>query len=144
MKVIEAKTIAEAWLGGAPYLRGLPDWADLTVLLHVSDPALVRKHDREVANILDSFLRDHGSFSNHTVAEQFPLVMSIATGVCRVFMKIIQTRYIQSSKSTLRIAGAPTHIAYCVGSQPEERCTTPSKTASKKCAIKPASHPFMS
>lgn len=69
MKVIEAKTIAEAWLGGSSYLRGLPDWADLTVLLHVSEPTLVRKQDREVANILDSFLRDHGAFSNHTVAE---------------------------------------------------------------------------
>lgn len=86
MKVIEAKTLAEAWLGGSTYLESLGDWADLTMLLHVSQPAFVRPQDREVANRLNKFLCDHGGFSNHTVAETiFPGYEYRQRGVDGVF-----------------------------------------------------------
>lgn len=86
MKVIEATTLAEAWLRGSEHLARTADWLDFTVLLHVEQPGLVRRADRDVALALDKFLTDRGAFGHHTVAETiFPGYEYRAHGVRGVY-----------------------------------------------------------
>ena len=139
MKVIEAKTIAEAWLGGSSYLRGC--LIGQICSIGVPEPTLVRKQDREVANILDSFLRPWSIQQPYRSRKQSSLAMSIATEVCKGVYENIQTRYIQSSKSIPHRWGTYAYRLVTSAVQQEERCTTP-QDLHQKCAIKPASHPF--
>lgn len=69
MKLISATTMAEAWLQGCVHLRSQQRWTDTTLVLHIEEPARVRRQDRAVSDALDAFLVEHDSYSNHTVAE---------------------------------------------------------------------------
>lgn len=86
MKFIEADTIAEGWLKGCKHLLSTPEWIDTTVILHINNPSLVRRQDRDVAAKLDTFLAKHQQYSNHTVAETiFPGYEYVRRGVDGVY-----------------------------------------------------------
>jgi hypothetical protein len=86
MKLIDADTLASAWLQASGHLLGRKGWTDTTIVLHVSNPAVVHRPDQDVADILDDFLVSHGQYSHHTVAETiFPGYEYITHGVEGVF-----------------------------------------------------------
>lgn len=86
MKLINADTMAQAWLQACVHLRSCPGVMDTTVVLHLADPMLVRAEGDSIAEALDSFLVNHGGFSNHTVAETiFPGYEYIHRGVDGVY-----------------------------------------------------------
>jgi hypothetical protein len=86
MKLINAITLAQSWLQACVHLRGCPGATDTTVVLHVAEPTLVRLQDDSIAEALDSFLVEHGGFSNHTVAETiFPGYEYLHRGVDGVY-----------------------------------------------------------
>jgi hypothetical protein len=86
MKLVNAVTLAQTWLEGCVHLRSCQGAMDTTVVLHVAEPTQVRPQDDSIAEALDSFLLEHGGFSNHTVAETiFPGYEYIHRGVDGVY-----------------------------------------------------------
>ena len=86
MNLIAVDTLAQAWSAASDYLLGRPEWTDTTIILHVTQPTLVRTEDQAVADILDEFLITHGQYSHHTVAETiFPGYEYVTHGVDGVY-----------------------------------------------------------
>ena len=86
MKLINAVTLAQAWLDACVHLRNCPGAMDTTVVLNVTEPTLVRPQDDSIAESLDAFLVEHGGFSNHTVAETiFPGYEYVHRGIDGVY-----------------------------------------------------------
>ncbi|WP_437486758.1 hypothetical protein WME75_04430 [Sorangium sp. So ce1014] len=69
MKLIQGTTLAQSWLDACEHLLAQPGWVDTTVVLHIKEPARVRRHDKAVAEALDAFLIAHDQYNSHTVAE---------------------------------------------------------------------------
>src|SRR3546814_7797337 len=68
------RTIPEVWLKAAQYVDGCSHHEDFDVFLHVSEPTVLEAEDRSIYEIVDGFLKQHGAYSIHTVAETiFPL-----------------------------------------------------------------------
>jgi len=68
------KTAPSVWLAAVEYLRGCPHEEDFDVILHVPQPTVLTASDSAVYDEVDRFLKAHGAFSVHTVAETiFPL-----------------------------------------------------------------------
>ena len=68
MKLIQARTLAQAWLHASEHLLTTKDFIDTTVVLHIDDPKHVDAPDRRVARTLDTFLVAHDEHCHHTVA----------------------------------------------------------------------------
>jgi len=74
MELIKGKTAPEVWLMASEYLQSLKDMEDFDVFLHISTPTVLSKADMAVYNEVDGFLKSHGAFGLHTIAETiFPL-----------------------------------------------------------------------
>src|SRR5262245_46974082 len=86
MKAIAATTVADAWVHATQHLMARANWSDMTVVLQIDEPTLVRTGDQNVRQELDDFLSVHDSFSNHTVAETiFPGHAYLRHGVDGVY-----------------------------------------------------------
>jgi hypothetical protein len=86
MKLIKGQTTPEVWLVAIEHLAGSPGTEDFDVFLHVAQPTVLSKQDRAVYNEVDAFLRSHGAFGLHTVAETiFPLDEYLHGGAQGVF-----------------------------------------------------------
>lgn len=86
MELFKRKTVTEAWLAGVEHLNSQPRGEDFDVLLHVSEPTVLSIQDKAVYNQVDEFLKEHGAFGLHTVAETiFPLDEYLHGGAKGVF-----------------------------------------------------------
>lgn len=87
MKLVQATTLADAWLQACQHLLSSLNWTDTTVVLHIREPSLIRPEDERIASELDHFLTARGHFSNHTVAETiFPGYEYVRRGVDGVYL----------------------------------------------------------
>lgn len=86
MKLISGFSLADVWLQGCQHLLEQPSWTDTTVVLHVSNPLMVKREDKAMASALNQFLIEHDRHSNHTVAETiFPGYEYVHRGVAGVY-----------------------------------------------------------
>ena len=86
MELIKAQTAPAVWLAGVEHLNGCAAWEDFDVFLHVAEPTVLSEQDALVYNEVDRFLKTHGAFGIHTVAETiFPLDEYLHGGARGVF-----------------------------------------------------------
>ncbi len=69
MELIKGETSPAVWLAAAEHLNGLKKSEDFDVILHIAQPTVLSKEDRRVHDEVDTFLKSHGAFGIHTVAE---------------------------------------------------------------------------
>ena len=100
---IHGTTIAEVWLRACEHVAAKPKWEDNTVILRVASPVRMRARDRSAATSLDSFLRHHERFPNHTVAETiFPGYEYMRRGSDGVFKEYPDKIYPKMKKHSTR------------------------------------------
>lgn len=86
MELIKGETSPKVWLAAAEHLNGLKNSEDFDVILHIAHPTVLSKEDRLVHDEVDKFLRSHGAFGIHTVAETiFPFDEYQRTGATGLF-----------------------------------------------------------
>lgn len=69
MELIKGETSPAVWLAAAEHLNGLKKSEDFDVILHIAQPTVLSIEDRRVHDEVDTFLKSHGAFGIHTVAE---------------------------------------------------------------------------
>jgi len=86
MELIKGETSPEVWLAAAEHLNGLKKCEDFDVILHIAQPTVLSNEDLRVYNEIDDFLKSHGAFGIHTVAETiFPLDEYRRSGTAGLF-----------------------------------------------------------
>ena len=86
MILIQGRTAPAVWLAAVEHVMMLPRAEDFDVFLHISHPTVLSTEDRAVHDEVDSFLKSHGAFGLHTVAETiFPLSEYLRGGATAVF-----------------------------------------------------------
>jgi hypothetical protein len=74
MELIQGQTVPEVWLSAVEHVAKQPNAEDFDVFLHIAQPTVLSEPDAAVYKAVDGFLKGHGAFSVHTVAETiFPL-----------------------------------------------------------------------
>ncbi len=74
MELLQGRTIPEVWLKAVQHVDACPRHEDLDVFLHVREPTVLEAGDRAIYETVDTFFKQHGAYSVHTVAETiFPL-----------------------------------------------------------------------
>jgi hypothetical protein len=101
MELIKAQTAPAVWLAAVGYLEGSDNQEDFDVILHVTEPTVLSKQDRDVYQEVDRFLTGHGAFSIHTVAETiFPLDEYMRKGTKSVYKEFpAKIREIQKGRT---------------------------------------------
>jgi hypothetical protein len=86
VELIKGQSAPEVWLAAVEHLAGSPGMEDFDVFLHVAQPTALSMQDKAVYDEVDAFLKAHGAFSLHTVAETiFPLDEYLHSGAQGVF-----------------------------------------------------------
>ena len=86
MILIQERTAPAVWLAAVEHLMMLPRAEDFDVFLHITHPTVLSTEDRAVHDEVDSFLKSHGAYGLHTVAETiFPLSEYLRGGTTAVF-----------------------------------------------------------
>jgi len=86
MELIKGQTAPAVWLAAVEYLNPCPKGEDFDIMLHVAEPTVLSKQDAIVYNVVDEFLKSHGAFGIHTIAETiFPLDEYLHAGARGVF-----------------------------------------------------------
>lgn len=86
MILIQGRTAPAVWLAAVEHVMMLPRAEDFDVFLHISHPTVLSTEDRAVHDEVDSFLKSHGAFGLHTVAETiFPLSEYLRGGAPAIF-----------------------------------------------------------
>ena len=86
MELIKGQTTPEVWLAALEHLARSPKAEDFDVFLHVERPTALSIQDKKIYDEVDSFLKSHGSFGLHTIAETiFPMDEYLHTGARGVF-----------------------------------------------------------
>src|SRR5487761_2310670 len=86
MELIKGETAPAVWLSAVEHVQRCANGEDFDVFLHIAQPTVLSKEDAAVYNELDGFLKSHGAFGVHTVAETiFPLDHYIHAGARGVF-----------------------------------------------------------
>jgi hypothetical protein len=92
MELLQGRAIPEVWLKAVRHVDACPHQEDFDVFLHVREPTVLEPVDVEIYRLVDTFLKEHGAYSNHTVAETiFPLDEYMRGGAKAVF-EIYPTR----------------------------------------------------
>jgi hypothetical protein len=101
MELIKAQTAPAVWLAAVEYLEGCDNQEDFDVILHVTEPTVLSRQDRDVYQEVDRFLSGHGAFSIHTVAETiFPLDEYMRKGAKSVYKEFpAKIREIQKGRT---------------------------------------------
>ena len=84
-EVFKAKTVGEAWLKGIAHLIGQPSHRAFNVVLDIETPTVYLAADKQVYNLVDTFLRLHGT-SVETVSDTiFPAKLYKREGTSGVY-----------------------------------------------------------
>lgn len=86
MKLISADTCTKAWVQAVQHLQGKDDWRDYTVILDIAEPMRLPAEDKNVYDIVDSFLAEKASVRISTVINTiFPATLFARNGADGVF-----------------------------------------------------------
>lgn len=101
MILIQGRTAPAVWLSAVEHVMMRPRAEDFDVFLHITHPTVLSTEDRIVHDEVDTFLKSHGAFGLHTVAETiFPLSAYLRGGTTEVFEHFPETlRQIQKGRA---------------------------------------------
>lgn len=86
MQLIKGVSSPSVWLAAVEHVAAQRHAQDFDVFLHIAEPTVLSIEDKAVHDEVDEFLKSHGAFGLHTVAETiFPLDAYLHGGANAVF-----------------------------------------------------------